>query len=378
MSLREKRVIRVNRRDFLKALGAASLFAAVNGRGMSSWNNTSEPFEFLVIGDSLIWGQGLPEADKFYTLTEDWLRKEVFRGTREVALTVKAHSGATIRFDPKEATKYRASGKDESSYYPGEVNVSTPSMFKQVEMAADDHKKRGVARGADLVMLTAGITDIAVEGVLDPFGDIKKLELFIAEVCRGRVGSLLENIAQNNPDALIAVVGYYPILSENSSSSKVFNAWLETLNVPSFIQGLLNNPVMRPIVFSKLLKRAIKRSRLWISESDRNFRAAIADHNAKVGREQAIFIKAPLTEENVVESPKTMLFRMRKDGTVEDPLYAQRKIECKVALDELKRTTGVKYSPKRCSYAAVGHPDKAGAKLYAEAITRELRPFLVS
>ncbi len=377
MSFREERIIPVNRRDFLKALGAACLSAALADRGLMAQVGPVPPYELLVIGDSLVWGQGLPEKDKFYSLTADWLRSEIFAGKRDVNLTVKAHSGATIRFDPKEASKYRAAGKDESFHYTGEVNVSTPSMLKQVETASAEYKERGRLRGADMVMLTAGITDIAVEGVLDPFGDINKLKLFIAEVCRGRVGSLLENISVNNPDALIAVVGYYPILSERSSSSKVFNAWLETLNVPSFFQGLLNNPVMRPIVFGKLLKKAIKRSRLWVSESDLNFRAAVGDHNAKVGRQQAIFIKAPLTEENVVESPNTMLFRMRKDGTVEDPLYAQRKTECKLALDELKRTTGVKYSPKRCSYAAVGHPDQSGSRLYAEAITRELRPFVL-
>lgn len=366
----------LNRREFLRGMAMTSILAVVGKGGFDRAFEQHRPFEFLVVGDSLVWGQGLLEKDKFYSLTTEWLENEAFGGKREVNLTVKAHSGATIRFDPKEAARYRAAGKDENFPYKGEVNVSSPSMFKQVDTAAAEFKSRRVERGADLVMLTAGITDIAVEGVLDPFGDEKELIRKIDEVCRDRVGSLLRYIAEQNPDAHIVVVGYYPILSEYSSRSKVFNGWLETLNVPGWLQGFVNNPVMRPIVFGKLLKKAIKRSRVWVAESERNLQAAVAAHNTVIGREQAVFVKSPLTEEHVVEAPNTKLFRMRKDGTVEDPLYAERKADCKAAFEELQKTTGIKYSPKRCSYAAVGHPDPAGARLYANAIIAELRKAL--
>ncbi len=373
MSSRGEPKTGLHRRDFLKSLAVTSLFTVGGQGGFHSLVVQDRPFEFLVVGDSLVWGQGLEEKDKFYSHTAEWLRKDIFAGRRNVNVKVKAHSGATIRFDPKEAAKYRAAGKDESFPYKGEVNASTPSMWKQVETAAAEHRAGGHERGADLVMLTAGITDIAVEAVLDPFGDIKKFPPQIEEVCLRRVGTLLEHISAYNPDARIVVVGYYPILSEHSSRSKVFNGWLETLNVPGWLQGAVNNPVLRPLIFGRLFKKAIKRSRVWVAESDRNLLAAVANHNSKVGREQAIFIKAPLTEEHVAEAKNTMLFRMRKDGTVEDPLYSERKADCKIAFDELERTTGIKYSPKRCSYAAVGHPNQAGARLYADAIATRLR-----
>jgi len=367
-------MFQTDRRSFLKVFAAT--LAAASFRGVLA--NEGATYNMLVVGDSLIWGQGLPEKDKTYTLVAEWLRRDAFDKPREVDVKVKAHSGATIRFDAKEAEKYRAAGKDENHFYKGEVNVSTPSMWKQVETAAEEYRAAGRPRGADLVVVTAGITDIAVEGVLDPFADEKKLPPLIEEVCRGRVGKLLEHISANNPDSTIAVAGYFPILSPHSSRSKIFNGWLETLKVPGFAQALANNGVMRPLLFGRLFKKAMKRSRIWSAESDRNLKLAVADLNAKVGRGQAIFIPAPLTEEHSAEAPNTKLFRMRSDGTTTDPLYAERKIDCKVAFDELERTTGIKQSSRRCSYAAVGHPDEEGSRMYADAIITALGPIVQS
>lgn len=367
-------MIDLNRREFLKAL-VATAAVALPGRGVFPFGRSQDrPFEFLVIGDSLVWGQGLHEKDKFYTLTADWLRREAFGRPREVDLKVKAHSGATIRFDPKEAEKYRLAGRDETFFYKPEVNIGFPSMWKQVEVAAAEYRAAGVKRGADLIMLTAGITDITVEGVLDPFGDNKKLIPLIEKTCRDKVSELIDHAIAHNPNALIAVVGYYPMISSSSSSSKVFNVWLETLNVPGFLQPFVNNPLARPLFFNKIRKAGIKRSRIWVEESNKNFQLAVDAANAKAGRACAIFIKSPLTEENAGEAPNTLLFRMRNNGSVTDPLFVQRRADCRIALTELKKTTGIKYSVERCSMAAVGHPDPAGARAYAEAIKATLAP----
>ena len=364
----------ISRREFLTTASIASAGALLVPAWATGIQN--RPFEFLVVGDSLIWGQGLEEKDKFYTLAADWLRKDAFGRARDVNLKVKAHSGATIRFGAKEAEKYRAGGKDENHFYKGEVNVSTPSMWKQVETAAEEYKRSGRERGADLVMLTAGITDIAVEGVLDPFGDIKKLPPLIEEGCFGRVRDLLVHVAAHNPDAKIGVVGYFPILSPHSSRSKVFNGWLETLNVPGWLQPMANNPMGRQFFFKRLLKRAVQRSRIWLTESDRNLRRAVDALNAQTGQARAVFIPAPLTEEHAAEAPKTLLFRMRGNGSVTDPLYLERKADCKTAFDELRRTTGIKQSSKRCAIAAVGHPDPTASRLYADAIKASLGTFI--
>lgn len=225
-------------------------------------------------------------------------------------------------------------------------------------------------------MLSAGITDIAVEGVLNPFDNPKKLSPLIEEVCRKRVGDLIAHIAESNPQAKIVLIGYYPILSPRSSRSAVFNGWLETLNIPNWLQGIANNRVMRPLLFGRLFKRALMRSRIWAQDSDRQLNIAVAEHNTKVGWNQAIFIPSNLTEENAVETPNTLLFRMRKDGTVEDPLFSRRKADCAAAFDDLWRVTRIENSLKRCTVAAVGHPNPTGSRFYFEVIKSTMKAHL--
>ena len=256
------------------------------------------------------------------------------------------------------------------------VNFALLAMWKQVELAAVEYEREGSRRGADLVLLSAGITDITVEGVLDPFEDSEKLIPLIEKVCRDRVGRLLDHIAANNPTAAVAVVGYFPMVSERSSARRVLNAWLDVADVPSFFQPFVNNPLVRAVYFRKLFKNAIKRSKTWVRESDRNLRLAVEQANASAGRRFAVFVPSPLTEENAAESPETMLFRMFKDGKVEDPLFRARTAECKTVYKRLEQATGLKHSPRRCSLAGAGHPNKVGARLYAEAIISELRDIL--
>lgn len=365
------------RREFLKTIAASAAVLAFK-RPLSAHVSgvESKPFEFLVVGDSLIWGQGLDEEHKFYSLTAEWLKHQAFGAQRTVNLKVKAHSGATIRLDPAEAEKFRRAGRDDKHPFTGELNVGFPSMFRQVEAAAAEYRAAGADSGADLVMLTAGITDITVERVLDPFGDNKKLPPLIEEVCFGRVADLLDHIHLHNPRALIAVVGYFPILSPRSSSSKVFNGWLESLNVPSFLKPLLNNPVTRKLVFSMIRRKCIQRSRIWYDGSNRNLQRAVDRLNTKVGHTAAVFIRSPLTEEHSAEAPGTLLFRMRGDGRVVDDRYDQRRADCRSLLPRIKRETGISYSVRRCSMAAVGHPDHQGSRLYADAITSALAPLI--
>jgi hypothetical protein len=41
----------------------------------------SRPLQFLVLGDSVTWGQGLKRDQKFYTLVREWLKQQI-AGTR--------------------------------------------------------------------------------------------------------------------------------------------------------------------------------------------------------------------------------------------------------------------------------------------------------
>lgn len=245
----------VSRRDFLKLFGSATATLLLGRHTVFAGPLSAEPFEFLVVGDSLVWGQGLEEKDKFYSLTAEWLRNDIFNRQREVNLKVKAHSGSTLTFHADEAEKYKRVGRDETYYYKPEVNVAFPSIWKQIDVAADEYGAAGRA-GADLIMLTGGITDITVSTVLDPFGDNAKLPPLIEKYCRDDMFKVLEHAARHNANALIAVVGYFPMLSPKTPTSKLFNNWLESMSFPRFLKPLANNPIIRPLFLNGYERRA--------------------------------------------------------------------------------------------------------------------------
>ncbi len=365
----------LTKRNFLRALTNAAAGSLIFSQLFANVVLAQRPYQFLVVGDSLIWGQGLQEKDKFYTLTHDWLRSEAFGAPREVNLKVKAHSGSTLKFHPDEAEKYRKAGRDETYPYKPEVNVSFPSGLKQIEVASDEYRAEGKT-GADLVMITGCITDITTSRVYNPKGDDDELRREVQKYCRDDMYDVIERAAELNPNALIAVVGYFPAIGPNSSNSKLLNAWLEALGTSGFKKSLMNNPIVRPLFFNKLKKRAIERSRIWFDESNKNLSAAVDKLNAKYGKTRAVFVRSPLTEDVAAETPNTKLFRMGKKGVVEDPMAQSRIKDCNDALPKLKAETGIEFPIRLCEIAAIGHPNPIGAKAYAEKIRSVLAPLL--
>jgi hypothetical protein len=328
-----------------------------------------QPLELLVVGDSLIFGQGLLEKDKIYTHVAEWLRAS----GRTVNMKMKAHSGSTLKFHANEAEAYRKAGREETFYYKPEVNVSFPSTWKQLEVAADEYQRER-KNGADLILLSGCVTDITVAKVLDPKGDDELLKRQAKQYCRDDMLDVLNHAARLHPSAKIAVVGYFPMISPKSNGKRLFNGWLEARDTGRVMKWFMNNALTRKLIFQKIGNRAIQRSRLWLEESNMQLASAVDDFNRQLGRTRAVFVRSPLTEDNSVEAPNTMLFRMLKNGVPEDPMFQERKVDCNQALTELKRSTGLDYPIRFCEVAGVGHPNPAGARKYAEAINEILTP----
>lgn len=368
-----------SRRQFLARLGAASALVLSGGPLLTrilAGAGETRPFEFLVVGDSLVWGGGLREENKFYTLTRDWLQKDVFSGKRPVNMKIGAHSGSTLTLHPEEAAAFAKAGKAERDYdYPPEVNVSFPSVKTQLEIMADEYGENG--RGnVDLILLSGGLTDITTAGILDPAGDNDQLKRDIEKYCAGSMLEVLRHAGELYPNALIAVVGYFPILSPKTNTGRLFNGMLEAYGVSGFLKPFLNNPLIRPLAFKKKKKKAIVRSRIWIEQSDIRLREAVDKFNAASAKPRAVFIKGPVTEDTCFETPDTLLIRMGKHGRVDDYLYDQRKVQCDEALPALKNATSIDYPVRFCELASIGHPNIEGAKAYARSIESVLAPVL--
>lgn len=324
------------------------------------------PAQIVVVGDSLIWGQGLKEADKTYTLVHNWYEADHLKGARKTELIVKAHSGATIKLHDIERRGLAKAGLPEDTTFDGEISFGFPSSFRQLELAHDGLKGRGaLPEDVELVLVSGCITDISVGEILDPLGDKKKMPELVERYCRRDMLELLRHASSLFPKARVAVFGYYPMIGPKTRSSKLLDGWLESMSFPRPLKPLANNVLTRR-VFGLLRKRALKGSRIFHSESTKHLKGAIAAFNSEAGPEKAFFVESPVTEENTLDTPETLLFNMAKKGRTDDPLYDFRFTECGGPREEVRKRTKVEESVRHCQISGAGHPNPRGARRYFE------------
>jgi len=366
-----------SRRQFLKQLGAAAgLFLA--SRSVLSFpkfvfSNDSEAFEMLVVGDSHISGQGLQEKNKFYYLVKEWLQREVFGASRQVNLKVKAHSGSRIELHKEELEAMLKAGDDINKFYYPEANLSAPSIKTQIDFARKEYER---AESVNLVMLSGGITDILVANTVNPFLKEKKMRELIHKYCNEAMFGLLEHATDSFPNALVVVIGYFPIISTRSDVNKITRYLFKTIKFPAALQFTFTNGLSKQ--FMKILRQKMaRRSRIWVAESNREMREAIGKINAKFEKEKVIFIESPITEETCFGTKNSLLWETDKKNLPNDERYNDRTIECPKVFAELKHHHYGKMSVRMCELAAIGHPNVEGSKAFAEVIKNSLKTRLL-
>jgi hypothetical protein len=101
------------------------LFASSLALGQNVQNQTQgdKPFHMLVLGDSILWGQGLKTENKTWHRVKVWLEKNT---GRRVVERIEAHSGAVIE---------RSSLTDNLTSSNREVNVGLPTINDELDEA---------------------------------------------------------------------------------------------------------------------------------------------------------------------------------------------------------------------------------------------------
>jgi lysophospholipase L1-like esterase len=367
-----------SRRQFLKHLGAASALFVAGRSGLLSFafSDGAEPFELLVLGDSIASGQGLREEHRFYTLTKNWLETEIFAEQRKVNLKVKAHSGTTLNLHGEEAAAFAKAEIDVTDSLNPELNVSFPSVRAQIDIAAKEYKTEKISpESVNLIMLTGGINDITTAVILDPFGDEKKLRAEIAKYCRDSMREILEHAGSVFPNATIVLAGYYPLISTKTSSGKLFNAVMERFNFPRPLKPVANNLFTKQF-FKLFQKKGAKRSQIWLEESNLRFGEAVDAFNSGTGTRRAIFVESPIDETNCFGTKDPLVFGMGKKGRIEDLYYDERSALCEETVPKLNASTRLDYPMNLCKMSGLAHPNVEGSRRYTEAIKENLKPFL--
>jgi lysophospholipase L1-like esterase len=299
------------------------------------------PQRIAVLGDSVPWGQGLLNAQKMHTLIGDVLGA----AGAVPSVQVVAHSGATIGVG---VTRRRQP-------VDPEVPRAHPTILQQ---CADFPVEEGAA--IDLVILNGGINDVDIRFILNPFTEPEDLEDTTLHACGSDLLVLLRAAGERFPDARIAVLEYYPILSPQSRFSGGFE-FLVAAGAPLPPMLMVTPATAR----TSLWGRIVDNCRIFHVTSSQAIRAAVAAANVEFPGGRFAAIDAGFGDENAALAREAWLFAVNWDLTPQDPVAVQRRQACTLFEPDLIRR-------EQCFRASAGHPNARGAQAYARAIVAAL------
>ncbi len=169
--------------------------------------NAHSDLKVLVLGDSIMWGDGLPPAEKFVALFGQQLANLSGRTVRVISY---AHSGARLgKIDDMNSVMFQ--GPDGKPY--GDLDSERPTTIEQEECAAGQHPD------AEIVLLDGCINDVGATNIALPapfnFTDEKKIAAD-SVACRPFMAKVLQSALGHFPTATIIDVNYYRVVSTES------------------------------------------------------------------------------------------------------------------------------------------------------------------
>jgi lysophospholipase L1-like esterase len=333
------------------------------------------PLHMLVLGDSRLWGQGLKSENKTWYHVKLWLEKNT---KRRVVERIEAHSGAVIE---------RSSLRDNLTSSNREVNTSLPTINDELAEAVRFYSEPSQV---ELVLVSGCGNDVGLQNLLNASNTAEVDDMTEAK-CGKPVENLLRRIAKAFPEAQIILTGYYPFFSSETRNDYVVKALARRF--------FKTQPNGWPKVSSKEIFERLKvNSNQWHQTSTIRLTEAVRRINVELGRRRIIFAKIDFPADYSFAAPKSHLwglnrspFRMKllllSFGKIllpsNDEVRKQRTSSCNEVYKKLPNETSEAQQDRKalrllCRYAALGHPNKKGAMLYANSITASLKSSLAA
>lgn len=404
---------------WLKILFILELFSSLMGTGhlASAFAQSARPFNMITLGDSIIWGQGLPESMKFRTLVAQWLQSQYGSSRQVVLWPTHAHSGAKTGWGayPTETSgqdpdnfyaKTPSSGYSVPAPYPGEVPFGYPSISFQIGMTVNDLKQRGVDPGSvDLVLLDGCINDLSVTNILNPLlveenilqGEVANGPNWVRtktnELCVTHMQSLLPQVMSQFPNSIVIMTGYFQIVSAQTDLLKL-SEYLTVLGLGGGAAGgILASPLTGPgpvldfltavpvnavPVAATLRAILVDRSQAFATTAFNGLTNVVNSANQGLATPRAALAWPSFSDENAYAGPNSYLF------LIEDFLGDEvRGANGQAPAGDWNTQEGVAYyrgqecahlhpSDPTCYAALMGHPNPKGEQAYAQAIISQL------
>jgi lysophospholipase L1-like esterase len=336
--------------------------------------STVRPLNMLVLGDSIMWGEGLKAENKFSHRIKTWLTQTT---GRQVIERIEAHAGAVI----EEANADETRPADD-----GEVNVAVPTVNHQLESAVRHY---GNGSQVDLVLVSGCGNDVDVKNILNAAKTTEEIRLLTEVKCGKPMERLLRRISASFPAAYIIVAGYYPFASDETNNDIFMRGLTKRFHKAIAGASRLNQEA--------ILRRVIDNSQQWYLSSNKSLSEAVRTVNAEVGRNSSrgriMFAEIHVLPEHAFRARKTQQWNFESSpirkllvilsfGKIllrpNDQVRKQRSSSCKKYWKAVPAETESQKKERKnqqllCRYAALGHPNRQGALTYAEAITEQLK-----
>ncbi|WP_051250834.1 SGNH/GDSL hydrolase family protein [Paenibacillus harenae] len=298
-----------------------------------------DTYHMLVIGDSVSWGQGMQEHEKFYSLVGAAIQAN--NGNIKQYTSVLAHSGATIG----DGDSNTAAPVD------GEVPTSYPTILQQCDLFTGRKDK------VDLVLMDGGMNDVNVTTILNPF-DPANLDELLELHLNQSMYKLLDKVTNDYPNAKVIVTGYYAPISRKSDLAAV-EALLVALGIlVGGAGGGAAGGVFGLAEFEAICSRCEKLER----DSKLYLQQAINRKNSELNATPRIFFADPnFGPDHAALTVDPYLFGVNLDLSPQDFIAGERLVSCTEA-----GCTGL--DMEKCKRASMGHPNPKGAQAYANAI----------
>ncbi len=324
-------------------LGASTLFALDHLGPTPRFGRSARPFGMAVIGDSIMWGQGLAENDKYWHKTMSWLKSEL---GRPINCHVLAHSGARI-----EAYSWM----DLQAPLHGEIPNAAPSVVKQAQLVPNPAE-------IDFVLVDGGANDIGLSNAMNPDLDVAWIAEQARTKCGDRMKSLLCYLVGLFPNARFVVTGYYPLLSEQS--------FAHTDAIIRAFEQAFGCERAEATAYASQRSVLLAKSYAFSNETARWLQWAVDETNA-LFPDRAVLVKPAIDGDRCFAAADTHLW-----GLEHDPAATARRAACQASgrltlWDFERMAVGRDFDPV-CYVASIMHPNAKGAHRYFEAVSAEL------
>ena len=222
-------------------------------------NSVNRQLNMLVLGDSILWGEGLKTQHKSWYQVKTWLEANTGRPVIE---RIEAHSGAVIE---------RGSADDSLTATNAEVNLALPTVNEEVDNALRFYADRSTV---DVVLISACGNDVGVQNLLNASGS-EEIHRMTQAKCGPPMEKLLRKVATSFPAAQLIVVGYYPFFSEKTRNDFIMKALARR-----FFKSVPGTPRLGR---KEVLEQLTANSSTWYETSNRTLAEVARKINAELG-----------------------------------------------------------------------------------------------